>query len=368
MKNSIYILIIMLLVVSSCFDEYDGQIDDTWVSFQSSNARISEGAEGPLTMTLSLSAPVQSTDVVVPFSISSEDGLLAGTDYFQSASAFTIPAGQNVVTVHLLDSVGNNDIALGDRSLVITLEDAGEFAAGFPGPDSDNSSVTIVIGEDDFTVFGETSFEEVIAPDDDTRYARAGTVEMVNNPGDPAVDFVATGTEMGFDTSYAVDDLDEGESGSENLGVVSNTAITAGADTDFETLFERGEQGFVAADLDGRIEITFDEVAIPENLSTLVVEITFFANLNTTFEAEDALEVFYVTPEGRGDPIMSFRGDDDTRAVTNLSGNRTQGEWVTQLVTLPESMMTDGRLVVTMRNGADTEMFLLDYISIKGIQ
>ena len=368
MKNSIYILIVMLFLVAGCFDEYDGEISDTWVSFQSANARISEDAEGPLQMTLSLSAPVQDEDVVVPFSITSEDGLLAGTDYFQSASSFTIPAGQNIVMVNLLDSVGNNEEALGDRSLLVTLGDAGQFTAGFPGPDKEKSSVTVVIGEDDFTIFGETSFEEVTAPDDNTRYSRAGTVEMENNPGDPSVDFIATGSELGFDTSYAQDDLDDGESGSENLGVVSNTAITAGADTDFESLFERGEQGFVSADLDGRIEITFDEVTIPENLTTLVVEITFYANLNTTFETEDAMEVFYVTADGRGDPIMSFRGDDDTRAVTDLDGNRTQGEWVTQLVELPAERWRDGRLVVTMRNGADTELFMLDYIAIKGIQ
>lgn len=371
MKRYIYILFTtVLLSTTSCFDEYNGTIDTSkfWVYFENGQVRFPEDGDGAVTARLLLSAPRQNQEVTLNYTITSEDGLTEGVDYFISSSMLTIPAGQNQVDVILLDGVGNNEIALGDRSLTITLQGNENFNAGFPGPAGNNNSIEIVIAEDDFTIYGETSFEEVPVPVDEVRYDRPGVLELNNNDGEPAVDFVATGSELGFNTSFASDDFDV-ESGTENMGVLNNAAITASGDSDFETTFQRGQQGFASADLDGRIEILFDEINIPSEAQSVVVELSFYTNANTTFETEDALEVFFVTNEGRGEPLMSFRGDDDTQQVTDAAtGERVQGAWLTRIVELPESKRTNGQLLITMRNGADTEMILVDYVAVKGIE
>lgn len=362
---------VLLLVATGCFDEYEGTVDisQPWVHFENSAVRYVEDGGGPVTTTLILSSAPQEEDIIVPFSVTSEDGLIAGEDYIINASSFVIPAGEFTVEVILLDSVINNDEAFGDRSLTITMEDTDVVLAGFPGPDKNKSAIEVTLAEDDFTIFGFSNFEEVPSPPDAWRYTRAGTYEMLNNDGEPPVNFVATGSELGFDTSYAEDDLDPGETSAENLGVLNNTSVAASGDPDFEfTTFSRGVQGFASADLDGRIEITFDDMEIPAEVVTVEAEMTFYLNRNTTFETEDALEFYYVTEDGRGEPLMSFRGDDDEQIIRDLDGNAgLQGEWITRIVTLPESQWKNGHILVTMRNGADTEMMVVDYVAIKGI-
>lgn len=365
-----YLFCVILIPLGACFDAYDGEVDTSkyWIYFESPAVRVSEDSKGSAQTTLLLSAPVQGSDVVVPFTISSDDGLENGTDYFQSATSFTLPAGENVVVVDLLDSVANNEEALGDRSLIITLQDTDAFFGGFPGPDKNKNTIVVTIAEDDFTILGETSFEEVPTPASTTRYTRPDSEILVNNPDEPPVDHVSSGSEWGFDASYALDDRTAGDTGLENFGVVSNAAIAAVADPDFESQFVRGQQGFVSADMDGRVEILFDEVEIPDEVATLVVELSFYMNINTTFESEDGLELFYVIDGNKGEPIMSFFGDDDTRNVTDANtGERVQGEWITRVVDIPEEKWSNGRLMITMRNGADTEMIMVDYVGIKGI-
>ena len=369
-RFSTYFIMMLGCLVSGCFDEPENTIDnDTfWVSFQNISVRFDENQKTPLQATLLLSDTPPAEDVVIPFVVFTEGGIRNGSDFYQSFSSFTIPAGRNVVVVNVLDSIRDDQVPTGDRTLTIELVDTKRYSAGLPGDDRGNSRLVVTIAEDDFTTFSETSFEEVPTLATTTSYNRPGTTEISNQAGGPPVDFVAIGDEIGFDASFASDDLDEGETGNENLGVVSNAAIAATGDPDFETTFQLGEQGYVAADLDGRLEILFDESEISESISELVIEVTFYININTTMETEDGLEIFYVVDGSRGEPILSFRGDNSRQTVLDETGSVVQGFWVTKVGKIPREKWVNGQMMATIRTGGDTELIMLDYIALKGIE
>ena len=370
MKKFIYVLILTSSILfTGCFEEYDGEISpgQQWIYFENSTLRVNEDASGAVSTTIFLSGAAQASDVTIPFVITSDE-LVEGTDYTVASSEIVIPAGKHSATADLLSSIIDNDAAVGDRSLTVTLQDINGFEAGFPGPDGNNASIVVTIAEDDFTIFAETSFEEPDAPDDDIFYTRSGTTEMNNNVGDPIVDYVSTGSELGFDSSFAADDFEGGETGGERIGVVSNTAFAAASDANIETTFQRGEQGYIGSDMDGRIEVVFDDVTIPAGASTVVVEITFYVNAGGgNIETEDALEIFWETETGGSDPIASYRGNDDTGVVTDLNGNPVQGQWITDVIELPSDQAIDGNFKMTIRSGANGELFMVDYLAIKGI-
>ena len=101
-----------------------------------------------------------------------------------------------------------------------------------------------------------TSFEEGTATG--TKYTDTGDAAtdhaLMNNPGEPDVNFVSTGGEMGFTSYYYNTENGTGLTDGDFLGVTNYTK-DVGSFTD-------GSQGFQLSDIDGYMVVTFDSVDV----------------------------------------------------------------------------------------------------------
>ena len=161
MKTKLYLFLLPFLF-SACFDEQEGTVNpnDTWVYFASGSESISESSSGPLTSEIIFAGPLRNTDLSIPFTLTTDSDLTEGDDFTLASGEFIIPAGQARAEVILLESVIDNDIPEGNKSLTLTLGSTEGVSAGFPGPDAQRSAILINIIEDDFALLGFTSFEE----------------------------------------------------------------------------------------------------------------------------------------------------------------------------------------------------------------
>ncbi len=308
MKKYTYIIVaIVSLVSTGCFDEYDGTVEiaTPWAHFELGSISAGEDIGTAVTGTLFLSGPPPVEDVVVPFLITTEDELVEGTDYIQPNTSFTVPAGQNRITVNLLDGIVNDDTPTGNRSLTITLQDSDVVLGGLPGPNRESGSITISIGEDDFTQLAFTSFEEPVGLDVDYQDTGDPAIsrELQNNPGQAPVQFTSTGGELGFRTFYTSTG-GEGSTDGDDLGVTTKTSLVG--------TYADGVQGYYADDTDGVIDVVFDEVDIS---GATVLQFRFQYLLNSTgWETEDIITATLEAGDGSTLTVLSLDGDiiDDT--------------------------------------------------------
>lgn len=170
-----------------------------------------------------------------------------------------------------------------------------------------------------------TSFEEPIA--EAANYTRPAavqdlTAELLNNPGERPVMYVAKGTgvddEIGFRTYYVSTGNFAGDVGfvSEPIGVTQSTTQVGS--------YPDGIQGYAIEDADGLIRLEFDKVVIDPNVNASTgVQIKLFpaiANWVTT----DAIRI-YVEIEKVGGAI-------EVRDLLNLDAagiNDIEGKWKT---------------------------------------
>ncbi len=340
-----------------------------YVSFETSTINVNEADSGPVTTTfIYSSATLLSEDLTVNYTMSFPDDNAAqnGVDFVlpSNSGSFVLPAGQATVEVVLFESLINDDLSVGTRSVTFDLEPIGDFILGRPDGERKAKSIEVTIVEDDLFEFGYTSFEEVPTFDTRTRYPRpAGSVNPLPNMQDtdansdiPYVSYVSTGDELGFSAAFVASDVDDIEN--EVMGVYNNMVAQDNPD-DFETTFIDGNQGYVSSDLDGTLRITFDEITeLNPDVTSAVLNIKFFF-ASTTWESEDGIVVFYETDEDLGAPLLSIFSDD---------AEEMAGTWQELSIPIPaDRLVAGGRLVVTMTNGSGAETIMLDYISIKGI-
>ncbi|MBV6646239.1 MAG: hypothetical protein KI790_12360 [Cyclobacteriaceae bacterium] len=309
MKLSLYTLLTCVLIgTSGCFDEYNGTLDisNPWVRFEFETINVSENTEGPITMSLLLSGVAPTADVTIPFSISTNDDLTEGVDYAQPNSSFTIPAGQNMVVVNVLEGITNDAVPTGNRSLTITLQDTDSYIAGFPGSIRDNNAVTVTISEDDFTRIAYTSFEEPEGLDVDyVDIGDAGTSrELTNNVGQAPVQYTSIGGELGFRTFY-ISTGGVGATDGDDLGVTTKTSIVGDSP---EGGYTDGVQGYYADDTDGIMRIEFDEVDVSA-LTVLQFKINYLLN-DSGWEPEDLIKIDIESASGASQNILTLDGDD----------------------------------------------------------
>lgn len=212
------------------------------------------------------------------------------------------------------------------------------------------------------TLLGYSSFEEVTTFIGDIKYRKVATdVNLTNtqesDPGseDPYVDFVATGNELGFDSTY--EDIADTGATSERIGVFSNANLDT-APADFEARFEDGTQGFVASDQDKTIKITFDEITtLTSSAIDPKIEVKFFI-ASTTFEEGEGIQVFYETTAGLGAPLIEYLND-DAEAIA--------GSWQTISAILSTDQKTNGKIVIKLISSQDAEMVFVDSVRLTAI-
>jgi hypothetical protein len=138
-----------------------------------------------------------------------------------------------------------------------------------------------------------TSFEEPVT--NSVNYTRPSadkdvTAELLNNPGENPVMYVAKGTgvddEIGFRTFFISTGNFAGDVGfiSEPIGVTQNTTQVGS--------YPDGIQGYQVEDADGLIRIVFDKVVVNPSVNpSSGIQIKFYPNV-TTWETTDYIRIY----------------------------------------------------------------------------
>ncbi|MBP2833546.1 hypothetical protein J8281_15225 [Aquimarina sp. U1-2] len=344
-----------------------------YISFESDKISIAEDNEDSIAVARFIysSATLFDQDMTFNYVISSPatNAAQEGVDYelISDSSSFILPAGEAIVDVPLI-KILNNSISSGTRSIVFTLQPSGDLSLGRPGLRA-AKSVEISIQEDDLFEFGYTSFEEVPTFNMLTRYPRpAESQDPLPNIQDadptsnvPYVNYISTNSsqELGFTASYVyADTADPPVIENEYVGVYNTTVIESNGSI-FQTNLVEGNQAFISSDLDGTLTLVFDEITgLNPEVTGAVLDVSLYF-VNSTYEAEDGIVIFFETDEGLGQPLLSLLDDDVDSRV---------GVWQNLRIPIPDDRLDTGRIVITLKNGATSEMIILDSISIKGIQ
>jgi len=364
----IYIPLI-LLIMSACFEEYDRILEESfWVSFKTIASTVSESESGNITATVVLSGAAQASDVQVNYSVSSPDEAVADVDYVlpDDSGSFTIPAGELVVEVVLLESVINDDIIEGTKTVVFTLESAGSFGVGFPGPDGTRKTFELKIQEDDFIVIGFTSFEEPFGSNNYIDLINNDVDhDLVNNDGQSSIEYISTGGELGWDATLISTRVFTTPNGLNDHIGVSNDPSTTGAFTD-------GVQGYRLEDTDALIRCTFDAVDI-STFTTAFVSLDIFLK-STTYEANvsavsgvvepDNIQV-YVLVDG-GERLDIYIADASEADPEKNINEVSQGVWNEHSVDI--SSFTTATLVIEVDTNSNAEGAIFDNIQFLGIE
>lgn len=344
-----------------------------YISFENNELSAPENVPGAFTVQFTRSSADLSQQETFNYTLSFPTGLTAaveGVDYSLPSNSGTIviPAGVAVLDVELLEILQNTN-AVGNRYIQFDLIPVDGYILGSP-TFSNAGTLLIVINEDDLFTFGETSFEEVTTFVGDYLYPKTAGVNQANtqlfdpSSTDPFVDWtaLASGTEIGFDTSSLASDLIDG--GVERMGVFSNANMDdRDANTtpaEFETRFVNGSQGYLCSDMDGTLVVETDMITVPTTASNMVLEISYY--MAGTYESiagvpEEGFEVYWETAAGLGDPLVS-----------ELGGAARINQWNNEQIVIPTDRIVDGRIVMRFRNTANDEMTFVDYIAIKGLQ
>ncbi len=373
MKNikRIYLIhLISIICILSCDTENDvilptEQFD--YITFETDEINVIESDSGKISTTFIYSGELLSQDLTVNYTITfpDEDAAQEGVDFIlpTESGSFILPAGESSINVTLLESLINDELSIGSRQLIFSLQPIEGLILGEPD-NLEHKSITLTIGEDDLFEFGYTSFEEVPTFDVLTTYPRPATsVDPLPNIQDsdpvsdaPYVSLSNAMNELGFTTSFTAGDVSSVEQ--ERMGVYNNTVAAANPD-EFITTFIDGEQAYITSDLDGTLTLTFDEITtLNPEVTNAVLDVKVFFNA-TTWESTDGIAIFFETEDGRGEPILSLFSDDI---------EEIDGEWNTLRIPIPDDRLAKGRLIITMANSFRLETIILDSVSIKGIQ
>ncbi len=363
MKRIYIYLLILASALSSCFDENEILLPEeyNYLSFSAISTTILEGIKSEIDIEIVYSGPELQSDISIPLIIESsgEIQVTDGVDYqlTNQGNVVTIPKGE--FTSNLKVSILNNDNSDGTRVLTLRIPETDGYKLGSPDA-KELESHNIIILEDDYTLFGYTSFEEPLAGDINNFHAQ-GTTDQVNVFNQNSVDFTYNGGEMGFDTYYL-----PGEEGGEDSGLLFGvTKFTADLDWEYDVVaFPDGTQAYSTSDADGLMEIAFDNIDIPSNTQQLQVSLeVWFAD--TSWEESDEFDVFWRTEDG-DEVVLSLRSNG--KRMTDLadgSGRELIEEWTQFISTI--SNVKSGQLIIQIGSSSGSEISFIDNIKIEGI-
>lgn len=231
----------------------------------------------------------------------------------------------------------------------------------------------LFIGAVSFAQVAGTSFEEPEAVAG--KYTDTGNPAvahaLVNNSGQPLVNFVATGTELGFQASYApYDTPDVGLTDGDFVGVTSFTPSP--------TLeFTNGAQGYQMNDLDGNMILKFDQVDLT-GVSAPTVSLDFLLSinenpLNGNYEGDgtvnesgsDRLRIYVLDITNNTEIDLFNSTGTDLDDLVPMSGGEYQLVWQTATAALQTNTIV--QLVIEGRTNASAENFWFDNIVFDGV-
>ena len=209
------------------------------------------------------------------------------------------------------------------------------------------------------TVIAGTSFEEPAAVGGSYTDTGDATVahDLVNNAGEPLVDYVAAATELGFDAVYEpYDTPGSGLTDGDFVGVTDFTGAV-GAYTD-------GTQGYQISDSDGNMITTFDLVDMG-GFTNNTVSLDLFIN-STGYEGDgtvnesgsDRIRVYVVDmTDGSEYDLLDTTGSD----INDLG---IEGAWQNLSVSLPDNAQAE--LVFEVRTNSSSEAVYMDNVVFTG--
>ncbi|MCH1575412.1 MAG: lamin tail domain-containing protein, partial [Flavobacteriales bacterium] len=244
-------------------------------------------------------------------------------------------------TVTVTDNNGNSTTNTSMQTIQVADTSAPEIAAA---PDAtaacDFFGFDLSAG-DESTLLAGTSFEQASTGSQYTDTGDAGEDHaLVNNPGQADVNFTAANGEMGF-TSYFY---------TTGSGGLSNDYTGVSSFTGTVDAFTDGAQGFQMTDIDGRMEVTFDEVDVSDGGVTLSID-AFVQS--TGWESADLVRIWVVADGGEVD-LLNTAGQD----IDNLG---IEDQWITY--TLDLDGYDSAELHVSLASNSGSETLYIDNIS-----
>lgn len=308
------------------------------------------------------SLPVQSYKVtgyglLGDIQLSTQTGFLLSLDnstYKKSITIASSSAEQTPVTVYTQFIANTND--LGEKSGVIL-----HFSDS-----ADDASVSLKGKEIKFSDFAFSGFEDVNLDGLSVKYTKSGTETLDNNNGEAPVDFTATGSEMGFDTSFDAEHIGDDDKESLGVGAVANLSELYG-NADLAFSYHGGSQGYHASDLDGTLEIVFDEVTFAEEINHLEFSVAVFLySFEDNFDEGEGVELVWRTSEGDTKliDVEDIAGDGNFTVNGSVAFAMNAWKKLTANIDVSESG-NKGQVVVRIYNDNNRDVYLVDDIAIK---
>ncbi|AFL81058.1 hypothetical protein Aeqsu_1573 [Aequorivita sublithincola DSM 14238] len=227
----------------------------------------------------------------------------------------------------------------------------------------------LLVGAVSFAQIAGTSFEEPEALSG--KYTDTGDAnvahDLINNSGQPLVDFISTGGELGFNATYTpYDTPDVGLTDGDFVGVTSFTPSPT-------VLFTDGAKGYQMNDIDGNMIVEFDQVDLTLSNSG-AISLDFLLSINDTpangnYEGDgtvnssgsDRLRIYVrdITNSTEIDLFNSTGMDLDDLVPFDSGSGEYQLQWQNASASLPGSLV---QLVIEGRTNASAESFWFDNI------
>jgi hypothetical protein len=203
-----------------------------------------------------------------------------------------------------------------------------------------------------------TSFEEAAVFSIDYTDTGDATIahDLINNTGEPLVDYTFVNQEMGFNARYEPynnpgDGLTDGD-----LVGVTDSPPTSG------TPFPEGQQGYEISDVDGNFILEFDPViAISPTISVdyYISETGYEGDGTSNTSGSDRLRIF-----------IKDLGDNTEYDLLNTTGNDIndlgiEGSWNTVSLSIENSPNINVQLIIEARTNSGSEAFFFDNISFE---
>lgn len=181
--------------------------------------------------------------------------------------------------------------------------------------------------------------------------------DLMNNANEPIVNFVSTGGEIGFMSTYIpYDTPSSGLTDGDFVGVTNFTG-TVGAYTD-------GVNGFQFSDTDGTMTAIFDTVDF-SSFTNATIGLDYFVN-TTGYEGDGT------SNDSSNDLIHIYINDLTNNQIINvldtagsdINDLMIEGAWTSAMVNIPDGIMA--QLVVSVRTNSSSEALYIDNIVFEG--
>ena len=360
-----FVILLMATMLTSCSsDDFDVATKNQFlvaIPSSASKGTIFENQAEGIELPIRITSPLTNSGAVT-VSITPLGDVQYGTDFTTepdgSSGSITIDISEGSSGAVLKVFPVIEDGFTTDKRINFKLENAS--GGLFLLSESVDFELTIQDESLNVDVLAFTSFEEPAAGDVNN-YSAPDSTFLPNNPGENSVDYVSTGGEMGFDTSYL-----PGQEGGEDTSLIFGVTDVINEPDEYNIgAFFDGAQAYVTSDADGLAEIVFDEVEIPAQFNALKVRLSLYF-VDASWEEDDEFDIFWRTEDG-DETLMSFRSNGALMTDSpDGTGNVLVDDWFT--FNMDVSNIKKGRLVIQIGTNSGSEYAFIDDIVIGGVE